>query len=98
MAVYDVALPVSAIVVVIIDFPNDILWVLLVQREIRVNPRMNENAVLIDVHQRQSLDPPQVLVGYNRHIGFVAFIAPVGEKGWSVGSGREERHMSYVMV
>jgi hypothetical protein len=57
MAVYDVVLPVSAIVVVIIDFPNDILWVLLVQREIRIDARMNENAVLIDVHQRQSLDP-----------------------------------------
>ena len=30
MAVYDMALPVSAFVVIIIDFPDDILWILLV--------------------------------------------------------------------
>jgi hypothetical protein len=34
---------------------------------------MNENAVLIDVHQRQSLDPLQMLVGYDRHIDFIAY-------------------------
>ena len=32
MTVYDMALPVYAFVGVIIDFPDDILWVLLVQR------------------------------------------------------------------
>ena len=77
MAVYDMSLPVSAFVAVIIDFPDDILWVLLVQRVIRINAGMNENAVLIDVHQWQSLDPLQMLVGYDRHIGLVAFILPI---------------------
>ena len=46
---------------VIIDFPDDILWILLVQRAIRINAGMNENAVLIDVHKWQSLDPLQML-------------------------------------
>jgi hypothetical protein len=52
MAMHDLALPVAAIVVVITNFPDDILWVLLIQRAIRINARMNEDAVLIDVHQR----------------------------------------------
>ena len=77
MTVYDMALPMSAFVAVIIDFPEEILWVLLVQRAIRINARMDENAVLIDVHQRQSLDPLQMLRGYNHYIGLVAFILPV---------------------
>jgi hypothetical protein len=68
---YDMALPVSAFIVIIIDFPHDIVWVLLVQRELRIDGRMNENAVLIDVYQRQALDPPQVLVGYDRDVGFI---------------------------
>ena len=50
MAVYDMALPVSAFVTVIIDFPDDILWVLLVQRVIRINAGMNEYSVLVYVH------------------------------------------------
>ena len=77
MAVYDMALPVSAFIPVIVDFPDDILWVLLVQRAIRIYARMNKNAVLIDVHQRQSLDPPSMLVGYHRQIDFIAFVLPV---------------------
>ena len=87
MAVYDMALPVSAFVAVIIDFPDDILWVLLVQRVIRINAGMNENAVLIDVHQRQSLDPLQMLVGYDRHIGLVAFILPIRDQRRSATIG-----------
>ena len=51
MAVYDMSLPVSAFIAAIIDFSDDILWILLVQRVIRINAGMNENAVLIDVHQ-----------------------------------------------
>ena len=42
MAVYDMAPPVPALIAVTIDFPDELLGVLLVQREIRVNPRMNE--------------------------------------------------------
>ena len=80
MAVYDMSLPVSAFIAVIIDFPDDILWILLVQRVIRINAGMNENAVLIDVHQRQSLDPLQMLVEYDRYIGLVAFILPVRDQ------------------
>jgi hypothetical protein len=38
------------------------MWRIILLREIRIDTRMNENAVLIDVHQRQLLDPPQVLV------------------------------------
>ena len=49
MTVYDMALPVYAFVAVIIDFPDDILWVLLVQRVIRINAGMNENAMFIGV-------------------------------------------------
>ena len=79
MAVYDMALPVAAFVAVTIDFPDDFVGVLLVQREIRVNPRMNENAVLIDVHQWQSLDPPQMLVGYDSYVGFIAYVLSVGD-------------------
>ena len=77
---YDVALSVSVIVAVIVDFPDDILWVLLVQRGLWINARMNENAVIIDVHQRQSLYPPQVLGGYDCDVGFVAFLLPVGDQ------------------
>ena len=77
MAVYDMALPVSAFVTVIIDFPDDVLWVLLVQRAIRINARMNENAVLVYVHQWKSLDPPQMPVGYNCDIGLVALVLPI---------------------
>ena len=51
MAVYDMSLLVSAFIAVIIDFPDDILWILLFQRVMRVNAGMNENAVVIDVHQ-----------------------------------------------
>ena len=80
MAVYDMSLPVSAFIAVIIDFPDDILWILLVQRIIRINAGMNENAVLIDVHQWQSLDPLQMLFKYDRHIGLVAFILPVRDQ------------------
>jgi len=80
MTMHDMALPVSAIVVVIIDFPDDILWVLLVQREIRIDARMNKNAMLIDMHQWQLLDPPQQLVGYDRHVGFIAYLLTVGNQ------------------
>ena len=80
MAVYDMALPVSAFIVVIIDFPDDILWVLLVQRVIRINAGMNENAVLIDVHQWKLLNPLQMPVGYDRHIGLVGFNLPIRDQ------------------
>ena len=69
-----------AFVAVIIDFPDDILWVLLVQRVIRINAGMNENAVLIDVHQWKLLNPLQMPVGYDRHIGLVAFILPIRDQ------------------
>ena len=80
MAMYDMALPVSAFIIVAIDFPDDILRVLPVQREMRFNAGMNEHAVLINMHQRQSLDPPQMLVGYDRHVGFIAFVLSAGEQ------------------
>ena len=80
MAVYDMSLPVSAFIAVIIDFPDDILWILLVQRTIRINAGMNENAVLIDVHKWQSLDPLQMLFEYDRYIGLVAFILPIRDQ------------------
>ena len=38
MAVHDMTLPESAFIAVIINFPDDILWVLLVQRVIRLTP------------------------------------------------------------
>ena len=87
MTVYDMALPMSAFVVVIIDFPDEILWVLLVQRSIRINAGMNENAMFIDVHQRQSFDPLQMLVGYDRHIGLVAFVLPIRDQRRSATIG-----------
>ena len=80
MAVYDMALPVSAFVTVIIDFPDDILWVLLVQRVIRINAGMNEYSVLVYVHQWKLLNPLQMPVGYDRHIGLVAFILPIRDQ------------------
>ena len=43
MTVYNMALPMSAFIAVIIDFPEEILWVLPVQRAIRINTRMDEN-------------------------------------------------------
>jgi hypothetical protein len=48
---------------------------------------MNENAVLIDMHQRQSLDPIQMLLGYNHHVRLVAFVLPVRDqrRGATVG-------------
>ena len=52
MAVHNMASPVTAIIAVIINFPDNILRVLLIQRVNRINAGMNENAVLIDVHQR----------------------------------------------
>jgi hypothetical protein len=79
MAVYDMALPVSVTVVVIIDFPDDNLWVLPLQREIRIDTRMYENPALIDVHLRQLLEPPQVLVGYDGHVGFIAYVLSIGD-------------------
>ena len=72
MAVHDMVPPMTAIIAVIINFPDDFLWVLVVQRASRINAGMNEDAVFTDVHQWQSLNPPQVLGGYNRHIDFVA--------------------------
>ena len=74
MAVYDMTLPESAFIAVIIDFPDEILWVLLAQRVIRINAGMNENAMLVRVHQWQLLDPLQMLFEYDRHIGLVAFV------------------------
>jgi hypothetical protein len=53
---------------------------LLVQREILIDACVNENAVLIDVHQWQSLDPPQQLVGDDRHVGFIAYLLTVGNQ------------------
>src|SRR5262245_56542334 len=80
MAVYDMALPVSAVIAVIIDFPDDILWILLVQWRIRINTSVNENPMLIDVHQWQLLNPLQMLFEYDGHIGFVAFILSVRDQ------------------
>ena len=80
MAVYDMSLPVSAFIAVIINLPDDVLGILLVQRTIRINAGMNENAVLIDVHKWQSLDPLQMLFEYDRYIGLVAFILPIRDQ------------------
>jgi hypothetical protein len=63
MAVYNMTLTESAFIAVIIDFPDEILWVLLAQRVIRINAGMNENAMLVHVHQWQLLDPLQMLFG-----------------------------------
>jgi len=51
MAVYDMALPMTAIVAVTIDLPDDFLWALLIQRASRINAGMYKDAVFIDVHQ-----------------------------------------------
>jgi len=50
--VYDMALTVAAVVIVSIDFPNDVVGVLLIQRTFWINARVYENAMRIDVHKR----------------------------------------------
>ena len=50
--VYDVALAVAAVVIVWIDFPNNVFDVLLIQRTVWIDARVYENAMLIDMHQR----------------------------------------------
>ena len=52
VAVYDVALAMAAVVIVWIDFPYNVFGVLLIQRTIWIDARVNENAVPIDIHQR----------------------------------------------
>jgi hypothetical protein len=52
MPVYDVALAVAAVVIVWIDFPQDVFSVLLIQRTVCIDARVYENAVPIDIHQR----------------------------------------------
>ena len=52
VAVYDVTLAVAAVVIVWIDFPYNVFGVLLIQRTIWIDARVNENAVPIDIHQR----------------------------------------------
>jgi hypothetical protein len=48
--VYDVALTMAAIIMVRIDFPYDVLGVLLIERTVWINTRVYENAMRIDVH------------------------------------------------
>ena len=52
VAVYDVALAMAAVVIVWVDFPYDFFGVLLIERTIWIDARVNENAVPIDIHQR----------------------------------------------
>jgi len=47
--VYDVALTVAAVIIVRIDFPYDVVGVLLIQRTVWINARVYENAMHIDV-------------------------------------------------
>jgi hypothetical protein len=49
--VHDVALTVTATVVVWIDFPYHLFGVLLIQRTVWIDARVYENAVRIDIHQ-----------------------------------------------
>ena len=50
--VYDMALAVAAVVIVPIDFPYDVVGVLLIQRRVWINARVYENAMRIDVQER----------------------------------------------
>ena len=50
--VYDVALAVATVIIVSIDFPYDVFGILLIQRTVRINARVYENAMPIDVHER----------------------------------------------
>ena len=50
--VYDMALTVAAVVIVRIDFPYGVFAVLLIQRTVWIDARVNENAVPIDIDQR----------------------------------------------
>jgi hypothetical protein len=50
MAVDDMALTVASLIAVTIDFPDNLLWILLVEGQIRIKARVNENPVLINVH------------------------------------------------
>jgi hypothetical protein len=52
MPVNDVTLAVAAVVIVWIDFPQDVFSVLLIHWTVCIDARMYENAVPIDIHQR----------------------------------------------
>ena len=50
--VYYVALAVTAVIIVWIDFPNNVFDVLLIQRTVWIDARVYENAMRVDVHER----------------------------------------------
>jgi hypothetical protein len=50
MPVHDMTL--AAVVIVSIDFPYDVFGVLLIQRTVWINARVDKNAMRIDVHER----------------------------------------------
>jgi len=52
MPVHDMTLAVAAVVIVSIDFPYDVFGVLLIQRTVWINARVDKNAMRIDVHER----------------------------------------------
>jgi uncharacterized membrane protein YiaA len=50
--VHNMALAMTAVVIVSIDFPYDVFGVLLIQRTVWINARVYENAMCIDRHER----------------------------------------------
>jgi hypothetical protein len=80
VAVYDVALAVAAIVIVCIDFPYDFFGILVIQRKVWIDARVYENAMLIDMHQRQPFYPIQMWCGHDCYIRPITFRLSIGDQ------------------
>src|SRR5215471_6608473 len=80
MPMYDVAPAVAAVVTVWIDFPYNVFGVLLIQRTVCIDARMYENAVPIDIHQREPLYPIQMGRRHDCHVGLIAFLLSVRDQ------------------
>src|SRR5262249_60648340 len=80
MPVHDMSRSVTALIGALVDFPQQLVRILRGERQIRIDAGVHVDPMPVEVHQRERLDPAEVLLRHDLHVDDVTIILSVGDQ------------------
>ena len=68
MPVHDMSRSMTARIGALVNLPQQLVQILLGERQIRIHAGVHEDPMSVDVHQRELLDPAEVLLWHDLHV------------------------------
>src|SRR5215813_15340677 len=81
MPVHDMSRSMTALIGALVDLPQQLVRILRGERQIRIDAGVHVDPMPVDVHQRERLDPAEVLLRHDLHVDDVTIILSVGDQG-----------------